>query len=190
MEVFCVERATLFDKNHMIFFELFLLLAVAVFIFMRLFGVFGQNPTPKKQPARIITLRPKEVKIKKPKPVKSSFYPGFDESRFLEEVATAFKKILDAYHGNNTKQLKAMVTPTLFKTAFGAPATTKPSEVCLLSAVIAHKEIKKNVATIDVLFTAQQVLQGECITSEDTWTFRRALKSAAPKWMLSAIQDK
>ncbi|MGB1229618.1 MAG: TIM44-like domain-containing protein [Holosporaceae bacterium] len=172
----------------MILLDIIFLLFVAGFIFTRLWGVFGQNPTPKRQ-QRTVFLSQDDVKIKKAAPQKNAFYPGFDESAFLEGAESAFQMILKAYHKNDLAPLKTLVTPDLLKATFSHPPTIVPQEVCLISATITQKNLKNKVATIDVHFTSQQVLEGEAVTSEDTWTFRRTTTSKNPNWVLSAIQD-
>jgi hypothetical protein len=99
--------------------DLLFLLAVAIFIGVRLWQVLGQKPDERSM-GGVVFLKERDVEIKKhPSTTKTSdFYPGFDESDFLEGAEAAFMMILKAHQAGNRKTLRELVDPSLLRNTF------------------------------------------------------------------------
>lgn len=171
--------------------DLLFLLAVAIFIGVRLWQVLGQKPDGRPM-GGVVFLKERDVEIKKHTATTktSDFYPGFDESDFLEGAEAAFMMILKAHQTGDKKTLKELVTPTLLQTTFKTKPKDIPSNMCLTAVAIHEKHLEKNEAFVTVTFSLESVFQNKTVSSEDTWTFKRNIKSKNPNWILASVSNK
>ena len=171
--------------------DLLFLLAIAVFIGIRLWQVLGQKPDGRPL-GGIVFLKERDVQIKKhPAHAKTSdFYPDFDESDFLEGAEEAFIMILKAHQDGDQDTLKDLVDPQLLRSAFKTKPKEIPSNMCLTAAAIHDKRLEKNIAFVTVMFSLESVFGDKTMASEDTWTFKRNIKSKDLNWTLVSVSSK
>ena len=175
----------------MIMLELLVLGVCAVLLFARLWSVLGQKPEKSGPlPNNVVRLRRDQVNVQKEAERRVDFFPGFDESTFLEGAERAFPLILKAYHGRDEVLLKKFMTPDLASSALSggeAAPSSFPENVCLLSAVVVHKTIDEGTARILVHFTSQQVFESKPRTIEDFWLFEKKILDSDPTWFLAGV---
>ena len=169
--------------------SLLVLLFVAVLIFSRLWQVLGQK-MPHKPRKRTVFLDKRDVEIRKHVADPKAFYPGFDESLFLEGAEASFLMILKAHQAQDQKTLKPLVSPALLKTLLNNPIPKKPSDIYLTAVSIQHKHLEKNTAFVSVQFACDQIFDQETVPTQDVWTFKRNIKSDDPNWVLDGINSK
>ena len=169
--------------------DLLLLVCLAVFIFMRLWHVLGQKP-PHKLHRRMVLLQDRDIEIKKHKPNVNIFYPGFDESEFLEGAETAFMMILKAHQKNDQKSLKKLVSPSLLRTTFKSAPEDIPTKMGLTTVSVTSKHLEKTWAFVVVHFCSDQLFGDQTFSTEDTWTFKRDIKNNDPNWILDKVSSK
>lgn len=173
-------------------------------IFSKLWNVLGTTPnhtktTPKKKGPVILSA--KDVVIKKHTASKNAkeskpFYPGYDESAFLDGAEKAFYIILEAHHKQQHDVLKKLVSPALCATIFSSPTENIPTKVCVISIDVLEKSITSDSkhsaadhAFIAVRILSQRVFHDRTEENEDVWTFSRPIKSKRPSWTLCDIKN-
>jgi len=165
------------------------LLALSVFIGLRLWSLLGQKP---KGPAgrntkpNLFIVPQDQVEITPQATERDGFYPGFDESLFLKGVEKAFYQIVKAYHAQDQTFLEKRVAPT-FLPAFLKNKPASLEKLTLLSSTVLSKTIVNAVAYIDVQLSSEQTCGGQTETIEEVWTFERAVDSDSPQWWLSSV---
>ena len=130
--------------------------------------------------------------------------PGFDVARFLEGAQAAYRVILEAFWKGDRQELAALVADEVrdtFESAIaereGAGHKLDNRLVAIERAAIEDARLNGRTAEIDVRFDAFVVAvtrnaEGElvagslsdAIPTHDVWTFRRALGSSDPNWLL------
>ena len=130
--------------------------------------------------------------------------PSFDVARFLEGGKAAYQMILEAYWKGDLAALRPYVDDHVHETFSSAIAereregiTLDNRLVAIEQAVIASASIENDVALLTVRFEADiaavtrnkdgEVVAGslsDAVQTRDLWTFRRALGSRDPNWLL------
>lgn len=127
----------------------------------------------------------------------------FTPQTFLHGASIAFEMILKAYAEGDRDTLKSLLDSGLFREfEQGIAAREKAGQTLehtLVSVTpeIAEARLDKNLATIVVLFTSEQIsclkdkngktVEGDATAVEkleDSWTFTRHLTSGNPNWTL------
>lgn len=171
--------------------DLLFLLLLSLFLGFRLWDLLGKNAPkgPKNKKSNLFILPQDQVIIEKESRQETSFYPDFNESAFLSGAEKAFGQIEKALASRDLPSLQKLVdadfVPTLLKkyTAESDEAFT----VCLLSLTIQDRSLEQGVAFVKVQFTYQRTQQNKIQTMEEVWTFKRALTSTTPNWLLIKI---
>lgn len=135
--------------------------------------------------------------------------PDFSLEGFKEGASMAFEIILEAYTMVDTKTLKNLLAPDVFK-AFkfviderkAKGHTLENTLVRIEEILIKDVSIQNNKSQIHVQYTTEQVpvikdSDGEIIEGcpnqidqvIDTWTFERSLKSRDPNWFLVSTES-
>ena len=130
--------------------------------------------------------------------------PSFDVARFLEGGKAAYRLILEAFWKGDLAALKSHVDDHVYET-FATAVEQRTKEgltldnrlVTIEQAVIAEATVERSVALVTVRFEADiaavtrnaegEVVAGsmsDAVQTRDLWTFRRALASRDPNWLL------
>jgi len=130
--------------------------------------------------------------------------PAFDVARFLEGAQAAYTMVLEAFWKGDRQQLAAL-TDDAVRAAFEAAIDEREAAghkldnrlVAIERAAIEDARLDGRTAEIDVRFDAfvaavTRDAEGELIAgsltdavpTHDVWTFRRALVSDDPNWLL------
>ena len=130
--------------------------------------------------------------------------PTFDVARFLEGAKSAYQMVLDAYWKGDLAALRPHVDDHVYETNSGAVEQREKDGlvldnrlVAVEQALIAAASADGNVAIVTVRFEADiaavtrnaegEVVAGslsDAVQTRDLWTFRRAIGSADPNWLL------
>ena len=135
--------------------------------------------------------------------------PDFSLESFKEGASMAFEMILEAYPMGDTKTLKKLLAPDVFKAFKSAIEGRKAAGQTLENTLVRVEEIliqdvsiQDDKAQIHVRYTTEQVpilkdSAGEIIDGcpnqidqvIDTWTFEKSLKSNDPNWLLVSTES-
>lgn len=130
--------------------------------------------------------------------------PGFDVARFLEGAAAAYRLVLESFWKGDVDSIKPHVAPHVFETFAGAVEQRKKDGhtldnrlVALEPPVITEAAVENGAAIVTVRLEADiaavtrnaegEVVAGsmsDAVQTRDRWTFRRALDSRDPNWLL------
>jgi predicted lipid-binding transport protein (Tim44 family) len=130
--------------------------------------------------------------------------PSFDVARFLEGAQAAYRMILEAFWKGEREELRHLVGGDVLATFEEAIAEREAAGhrldnrlVCIERAVIQDARLAGRTAEIEVRFDADiaavtrdrdgNLVAGtmsDAIPTHDVWTFRRALGSGDPNWLL------
>lgn len=135
--------------------------------------------------------------------------PDFSLEGFKEGASMAFEMILEAYAAADTKTLKKLLAPDVYK-AFKSVINERKAKGHTLENTLVRIEeilikdisIQDNKTQVHVQYTTEQVpvikdSEGEIIEGcpnqidqvIDTWTFERSLKSRDPNWFLVSTES-
>lgn len=130
--------------------------------------------------------------------------PSFDVARFLEGAQAAYRMILEAFWAGDREELRHLVAGSVLET-FETSITEREGLghklenrlIAIERAVIQDARLVGRTAEIDVRFDADvsavtrdadgNMIAGtlsDAVTAHDVWTFRRALSSGDPNWLL------
>ena len=194
--------------------DIILLAIISFFLVVKLISILGQK-NESAGSAKFTTVNasgaPETVvvvdKNLTPKDQLKLLDPGFSESRFLDNSIEAFKMILEIYAKGDTRILSELVDiDTLKKFAYPISARDELAQVCEInilkinSAAIENIKIDGNIVDIAVKYSAEAVMTvktgaGKLIAGHenkieqinDSWVFRRNVKSPDPTWKLVGI---
>ncbi len=130
--------------------------------------------------------------------------PSFDVAQFLEGAKAAYQMILEAYWRGEAEALKPFVDDNVHETFASAIADREKEGLVLDNrlvvveqALISAASVERDVAIVTVRFEADiaavtrnrdgEVVAGslsDAVQTSDLWTFRRAIGSADPNWLL------
>lgn len=130
--------------------------------------------------------------------------PTFDVARFLEGAKQAYRMILEAYWKGEMDQVKPHVDDHVYATFSKAVAERESVGleldnrlVGIEQALISAASVEGNVALVTVRFESDiaaitrnsegEVVAGsmsDAVQTRDLWTFRRAIGSSDPNWVL------
>jgi len=130
--------------------------------------------------------------------------PAFDVARFLDGAQAAYKMILEAFWKGDREALRYLVGGEVLAAFEGAIDEREAAGhrlenrlVAIERTVIEDARLSGRTAEIDVRFDADvaavtrdsegNVIAGtltDAVPSRDVWTFRRALGSRDPNWLL------
>lgn len=135
--------------------------------------------------------------------------PGFDVARFLEGAQAAYRMILEAFWKGDKEELRHLVAGDVL-TSFDAAIAERETAghrldnrlVRIDRAIIEDAELSGGAASISVRFDADiaavtrneasDVVAGslsDAVETHDVWTFRRALGSDDPNWLLVETEE-
>ena len=130
--------------------------------------------------------------------------PAFDVARFLDGAQAAYKMVLEAFWKGDREALRYLVGGNVLA-AFEAAIAEREAAghkldnrlVAIERTVIEDARLSGRTAEIDVRFDADvaavtrdaegHVVAGslsDAVQSRDVWTFRRAIASGDPNWLL------
>ena len=130
--------------------------------------------------------------------------PGFDVARFVEGAQGAYRMVLEAFWKGDQEEL-AYLTSEDVRASFAEAIRQREEEGHVLDnrliridrAVIEGAELSGRTASIQVRFDADiaaitrnregEIIAGtlsDAVETHDVWTFRRALGSDDPNWLL------
>lgn len=130
--------------------------------------------------------------------------PSFDVARFLEGAQSAYRMTLEAFWNADREALRYLAARDVYD-AFDAAIGEREAAghrldnrlIAIERAVIEEARLSGKVAEIEVRFDADitaitrdaegNVVGGtltDAIPTHDVWTFRRALGSADPNWLI------
>jgi predicted lipid-binding transport protein (Tim44 family) len=130
--------------------------------------------------------------------------PSFDPHAFLEGAKAAFEAIVGAFAAGDTKELKALLSPSVYTYFANAIEARKEAGETLETTVIgfdkaeiAEAGVQDKEAQVTVEFVTEQInltknADGAIIDGEphtvskvtDIWTFARDTRSRDPNWLL------
>lgn len=130
--------------------------------------------------------------------------PSFDVARFLEGAKSAYQMVLEAYWKGDAAGLRPYVDDHVYET-FSSAIEQREKEGLVLDnrlvnveqALITAASAERDVAVVTVRFEADiaavtrnkdgEVVAGslsDAVQTRDLWTFRRAIGSRDPNWIL------
>lgn len=130
--------------------------------------------------------------------------PSFDVARFLEGAKSAYQMVLEAYWKGDAAGLRPYVDDHVYET-FSSAIEQRQKEGLVLDnrlvnveqALITAASAERDVAVVTVRFEADiaavtrnkdgEVVAGslsDAVQTRDLWTFRRAIGSRDPNWIL------
>jgi predicted lipid-binding transport protein (Tim44 family) len=130
--------------------------------------------------------------------------PSFDVARFLEGAKGAYRLVLESFWKGDLAAMKPHVDGHVYET-FASAVEQRTKDALVLDnrlvaieqAVIASADVDRSEALLTVRFEADiaavtrnaagEVVAGslsDAVQTRDRWTFRRALGSADPNWLL------
>jgi len=130
--------------------------------------------------------------------------PSFDVARFIEGAQAAYRMVLEAFWNGDREELRRLASGSVLS-AFEAAIAERDAAghkldnrlVAIERAAIEDARLEAGVAEIDIRFDAfvaaitrdssGEVVAGsltDAIPTHDVWTFRRAVGSADPNWLL------
>ena len=130
--------------------------------------------------------------------------PTFDVARFLEGAKSAYQMVLEAYWKGDSAALRPYVDDHVFETFDGAIEQRKKDGhvldnrlINIEQVLITEAQVERDVAIVTVRFEADlaavprngegEVVAGsmsDAVQTRDLWTFRRAINSRDPNWLL------
>lgn len=192
--------------------ELIILAAVAVFVISRLYSVLGQK-TGAEPPAhrlREAVARASDIddsELSRP-PVRAAFTgpaaagletiaaadPGFSPDDFTRGSRKAYELIVAAFADGDRDTLKTLVDEDVFEAYSDAiaqrqAAGTEPLRLNRMKTarIVEAAVADDGFARVSVAFEAE-LTDGENLrTAKEIWTFKRAVKSDNPNWLLDAV---
>jgi predicted lipid-binding transport protein (Tim44 family) len=130
--------------------------------------------------------------------------PTFDVARFLEGAKSAYQMVLEAYWKGDSAALRPFVDDHVFET-FDSAIQQRAKDGLVLDnrvvnieqVLITEAQVDRDVAVVTVRFEADiaavtrnsagEVVAGslsDAVQTRDLWTFRRAINSRDPNWLL------
>jgi predicted lipid-binding transport protein (Tim44 family) len=129
---------------------------------------------------------------------------SFDVARFVEGAQGAYRMVLEAFWRGDREELRGLTGPDVFASFEAAIAEREAAGhrldnrlVQIERAMIDDARLVGRTAEIDVRFDADiaavtrdadgNVIAGtlsDAVPTHDVWTFRRAVGSADPNWLL------
>ena len=130
--------------------------------------------------------------------------PTFDVARFLEGAKSAYRMVLEAYWKGDAAALRPFVDDHVFET-FNSAIEQREKDGLVLDnrlvnieqVLITAAQADREVAVVTVRFEADiaavtrnkdgDVVAGsmsDAVQTRDLWTFRRAIGSSDPNWLL------
>ena len=130
--------------------------------------------------------------------------PGFDVARFLEGAQSAYRMILEAFWKGDREELRFLTSQDVYQSFEEAIAEREEAGhrldnrlIAIERAVIEDARLEGRTAEIEVRFDADiaavtrdaagDVVAGtmtDAVSTHDVWTFRRALGTGDPNWLL------
>lgn len=172
-------------------FSLIFLFFIVVLILGRLWSLLGQSRGVMPQKSnKTVFLKKDQVQIEREVVKPNSFYPGFEESAFLNEAELLFHKILSGYYRGDFTGVKKNIAPRLLKSVFHTTPQEALKDLCVTHVAILEKSIKDKTAEIEVEVTSQQVFESELVTRKDHWLFKRKIEKPDAPWILSEVKSR
>jgi predicted lipid-binding transport protein (Tim44 family) len=130
--------------------------------------------------------------------------PSFDVARFLEGAKSAYRMVLEAYWRGDAAALRPYVDDHVYETFAGAIQQREKDGFVLDNrlvnveqSLITGASAEHDLAVVTVRFEADiaavtrnrdgEVVAGslsDAVQTRDVWTFRRAIGSRDPNWLL------
>lgn len=134
---------------------------------------------------------------------------SFDPPRFLEGAKSAYRMIIEAFWRGDEQAFEGLVSAEV-RDAFSEAIRERGEAghvldnrlIAIERAVITHASVEERMAHVTVRFDADvaavtrdtegKVLAGsltDALTTHDSWTFSRELRSADPNWVLTDTDE-
>ncbi len=132
--------------------------------------------------------------------------PFFSKKGFIDNAKNAFEIIVKSFANGDVKTLKTLLEPKIYKSFSDFIKKREEDGLTTVSDFIGFEEVeiveasldkKKNLASITVRFTSEQVnlvkdKDGEYVegdpnyiqTITDIWTFTKSMNNSNPAWLL------
>ena len=130
--------------------------------------------------------------------------PSFDVARFLEGAKGAYRMILESYWKGDLTPVRSNVDDHVYETFTSAIQQREKDGlvldnrlVTIEQVLITAAQVERDVAVVTVRFEADiaavtrnsegEVVAGslsDAVQTRDLWTFRRAINSRDPNWLL------
>jgi predicted lipid-binding transport protein (Tim44 family) len=193
--------------------ELIILAAVAVFVISRLYSVLGQKtgaeppahrlreavarapdveeePEPARAPVRAAFTGPAAAGLE----TIAAVDPAFSPEDFTRGARKAYELIVAAFADGDRDALKLLVDDDVYEAYSDAisqrqSAGTEPMRLNRIKTarIFSASVAADDFARVAVSFEAELTDGENQRTAKDVWTFKRAIKSASPNWLLDEV---